>query len=51
MKIEFRKTDLTDAELLIDIYNSSFYKDYIKYGEFVIDHIISQYSPVLSATY
>ena len=33
MKIEFRKADLTDAELLIDIYNSSFYKDYIKYGE------------------
>ncbi len=33
MKIEFRKADLTDAELLIDIYNSSFYSDYIKYGE------------------
>ena len=33
MKIEFRKAELTDAELLIDIYNSSFYNDYIKYGE------------------
>ena len=33
MKTEFRKADLTDAELLIDIYNSSFYDDYIKYGE------------------
>lgn len=33
MKIEFRKADLADAELLIDIYNSSFYNDYIEYGE------------------
>ena len=33
MKIEFRKADLADAELLIDIYNSSFYNDHIKYGE------------------
>jgi ribosomal protein S18 acetylase RimI-like enzyme len=33
MKTEFRKADLSDAELLIDIYNSSFYNDYIKYGE------------------
>ena len=33
MKTKFRKADLTDAELLIDIYNSSFYNDYIKYGE------------------
>ena len=33
MSIEFRKADLTDGELLIDIYNSSFYNDYIKYGE------------------
>ncbi|MCR5601303.1 MAG: GNAT family N-acetyltransferase [Ruminococcus sp.] len=33
MKIEFRKAVLSDAELLIDIYNSSFYSDYIKYGE------------------
>ena len=30
MKIEFRKADVADAELLIDIYNSSFYNDYIQ---------------------
>ena len=33
MKIEYRKADIADAELLIDIYNSAFYSDYIKYGE------------------
>ena len=33
MKIEFRKADMADAELLIEIYNASFYSDYIKYGE------------------
>lgn len=33
MNIGFRKAKLTDAELLIDIYNSAFYDDYIKYGE------------------
>ena len=33
MKIAFRKADLADAALLIDIYNSAFYPDYIKYGE------------------
>ena len=33
MKIEYRKADITDAKLLIDIYNSAFYSDYIKYGE------------------
>ncbi len=33
MKIEFRQAAMTDAELLIEIYNASFYKDYIKYGE------------------
>jgi GNAT superfamily N-acetyltransferase len=33
MNIEFRKADLTDAEVLMDIYNSAFYSDYIKYGE------------------
>ena len=33
MKIEFRKADTEDAELLIDIYNASFYDDYIRYGE------------------
>ena len=33
MKIEFVKADISDAELLVDIYNSSFYSDYIRYGE------------------
>ena len=31
--IEFRKACTADAELLTDIYNSSFYSDYMKYGE------------------
>ena len=33
MDIEFRKANKEDAELLIDIYNSSFYSDFIRYGE------------------
>ena len=33
MKIEFRKADTADADLLINIYNASFYSDYIRYGE------------------
>ena len=33
MRIEYRKADIADAELLIDIYNSSFYSDFIRYGE------------------
>ena len=33
MKIAYRKADIADAELLIEIYNSAFYSDYIKYGE------------------
>ena len=33
MKIEFRKADVSDAELLVDIYNASFLADYIRYGE------------------
>ena len=33
MNIEFRKADISDAEALIDIYNASFYSDYIRYGE------------------
>ena len=33
MKPEFRKADIADAALLTDIYNSSFYSDYIRYGE------------------
>ena len=33
MEIEFREAGITDAELLIEIYNSAFYSDFIKYGE------------------
>ena len=33
MKIEFREAVISDSELLIEIYNSAFYKDFIKYGE------------------
>ena len=33
MKIEFRKAVPADAELLVGIYDSSFYSDYIRYGE------------------
>ena len=33
MKLEFRKADAADAELLVEIYNASFYSDYLRYGE------------------
>ena len=33
MKIEYRKADLADAELLVDIYDSAFYDDYVRFGE------------------
>ncbi len=33
MNIEYRKAEIPDAELLIVIYNSAFYSDYIRYGE------------------
>ena len=33
MNIEFRKAGIPDAELLIDIYNASFYSDYLRYGK------------------
>ena len=33
MKIEFREAVAADAELLIEVYNSAFYKDFIRYGE------------------
>ena len=33
MEIGFRKAAAADAELLIDIYDSSFYDDYVRYGE------------------
>ncbi len=32
MTIEYRQADIKDAELLIDIYNASFYADYLRYG-------------------
>ncbi len=32
MVIEYRKADIKDAELLIGIYNASFYSDYLRYG-------------------
>ena len=33
MEIEYRKATFADAELLINIYNSAFYSDYIRFGE------------------
>ena len=33
LKIAYKKADIADAALLIDIYNASFYRDYVKYGE------------------
>lgn len=33
MIIDYRKANVKDAELLIDIYNSSFYNDFVRYGE------------------
>ena len=33
MKIDFRQACVEDAELLIRIYNDSFYSDYLRYGE------------------
>lgn len=32
MTIEFRKATSEDADILIDIYNASFYGDYLRYG-------------------
>ena len=32
MDIEYRKAEITDAELLIKIYDSAFYDDYVRYG-------------------
>lgn len=31
--MEYRSADLSDAELLVDIYNSAFYDDFIRYGQ------------------
>lgn len=33
MDIEYRCAKTEDAEVLVEIYNASFYKDYIRYGE------------------
>ena len=33
MNLEFRKADAADAKLLTEIYNASFYSDYLRYGE------------------
>lgn len=33
MGLTYRKATTDDAELLLDIYNASFYDDYIRYGE------------------
>ena len=33
MRVRYRKAKKEDAELLINLYNASFYKDYVKYGE------------------
>lgn len=33
MVLTYRKATKPDASLLIDIYNSSFYDDYVHYGE------------------
>lgn len=33
MKIEYRQATLKDAELLLQIYNASYFSDYLKYGE------------------
>ncbi len=32
MKIEYRQAVIEDAELLVNIYNDSFYDDYVRYG-------------------
>ncbi len=31
--IEYKKAEIEDAALLIDIYNAAFYADYLRYGE------------------
>lgn len=33
MLIEYRKAEAADAEVLIEIYNSAFYSDFVKYAE------------------
>lgn len=33
MVLAYRKANIEDAQLLINIYNAAFYSDYVKYGE------------------
>ena len=33
MALTYREAVKSDADLLMDIYNSSFYDDYVRYGE------------------
>lgn len=33
MNIEYRWAEIEDTEMLVEIYNASFYDDYIRYGE------------------
>ena len=33
INLRYRRAEKSDAELLIDIYNSAFYNDYVRYGE------------------
>ncbi len=33
MDLTYRNADVSDAEVLIDIYNSAFYDDYLRYGQ------------------
>lgn len=33
MKLDYRNATVDDARLLIDIYNKSFYEDFVRYGE------------------
>lgn len=33
MEISYRKANIEDVDLLIEIYNASFYSDFLKYGE------------------
>jgi len=33
MKLTYKKAEMSDAALLADLYNASFYQDYMRYGE------------------
>ena len=33
MTIEYRKAETEDAEMLVNIYNASFYRDHRRYGD------------------